>query len=301
MNTAEWIAVDWGMSNLRVWVFGAGNTEIAQLSSDQGVEKLVPDAFEPTLLALVDPYLGSGAVPVICCGMVGAQEGWAEAAFAQAPCAPPDASTALAVKAKDPRLDVRILPGVMQKSPGDVMRGEETQIAGFLAQNPKFFGTLCLPGTHTKWVQISAGEIVSFRTFMTGELFSLLGTRSLLRHSVDSDSWSDAAFQDAVEDGMGSPQQVASRLFGIRADGLVNGLGQGEARARLLGYLVGMELAGARGYWLGQDLALIGAPDLVKLYGDPLAQQGTPSRAFGGDEMVLAGLKTAYETLNQDP
>jgi hypothetical protein len=31
---------------------------------------------------------------------------------------------------------------------------------------------LCLPGTHTKWVHLSAGEVVSFRTFMTGELFA---------------------------------------------------------------------------------------------------------------------------------
>ena len=58
------------------------------------------------------------------------------------------------------------------------MRGEETQIAGFLALNPKFDGVICLPGTHTKWVHISAGEIVSFRTFMTGEMFALLSQQS---------------------------------------------------------------------------------------------------------------------------
>ena len=54
------------------------------------------------------------------------------------------------------------------------MRGEETQIAGFLSEFPGFDGVVCLPGTHTKWVHLSAGEIVSFRTFMTGELFGLL-------------------------------------------------------------------------------------------------------------------------------
>jgi 2-keto-3-deoxy-galactonokinase len=48
---------------------------------------------------------------------------------------------------------------------------------------PGFDGILCLPGTHAKWVQISAEEVVSFQTFMTGELFDLL-SHSVLRHSV---------------------------------------------------------------------------------------------------------------------
>lgn len=49
------------------------------------------------------------------------------------------------------------------------MRGEEIQIAGYLAEKPDFDGVICLPGTHTKWVRISAGEIVGFATFLTGE------------------------------------------------------------------------------------------------------------------------------------
>jgi len=200
----------------------------------------------------------------------------------------------------DARIAVHILPGIKQASPADVMRGEETQIAGFIAQNPDFFGTVCLPGTHTKWVQISAGEIVSFRTFMTGEMFALLGKQSVLRHSVIGDGWSDAAFLDAVNDAMGSPQQVASRLFGIRAAGLLDGLGQAEAKAQLSGLLIGMELAGARGYWLGQDLALIGDPILNMHYSDALERQGVICRSVSGDEMTLAGLKAAHKVLKRE-
>ena len=69
----------------------------------------------------------------------------------------------------------------MQTSPPDVMRGEETQIAGYLSKNPDFDGIICLPGTHTKWVHISANEIVSFKTFMTGEIFLSLSERSILK------------------------------------------------------------------------------------------------------------------------
>jgi len=74
---------------------------------------------------------------------------------------------------------MHILPGLKQDKNPDVMRGEETQIAGFLAGNPDFDGVLCLPGTHTKWVHISAKEIVSFQTVMTGELFALLSQNSV--------------------------------------------------------------------------------------------------------------------------
>jgi len=297
MNTIDWFAVDWGTSNLRVWGFGPQNALVQELRSDKGMGSLRPDEFEPALLDLIDPYLDDTPRPVICCGMVGARQGWAEAPYAAAPCAPPNAATALHVQAKDARIDVRILPGVMQGAPADVMRGEETQIAGFVAQNPNFAGTLCLPGTHTKWVQISAGEIVSFRTFMTGEIFALLGDQSVLRHGVQGDGWSDDAFAGAVQDAMGSPQQMAARLFGLRAEGLLHDLGQAEAKARLSGFLIGMELAGVRGYWLGQEVALIGDAALTALYGAALTRLGVPCAAYAGGDMTLSGLQAAYAAL----
>ncbi|MGV6840232.1 MAG: 2-dehydro-3-deoxygalactonokinase [Planktomarina sp.] len=300
MGEVEWFAVDWGTSNLRIWACNAQNEIVQTFKSNKGMSTLQPDEFEPTLLDVIGGYLTTPATPVMCCGMVGARQGWAEATYASAPCKPPNGVTALKVQAVDPRLDVRILPGVMQASPADVMRGEETQIAGFLAQNPDFMGTLCLPGTHTKWVQISAGEIVSFRTFMTGELFALIGGQSVLRHSVQGGDWSENAFFDAVEDAMTSPQQLAARLFGIRAEGLVNGLEQGEAKARLSGFLIGMELAAARPYWLGQEVAIIGDTAVKDLYGNALGRQGVPGTSYDAADMTLAGLNAAYAVLKKE-
>jgi hypothetical protein len=86
------------------------------------------------------------------------------------------------------------------RNPPDVMRGEETQIAGFLAAAPGFDGVLCLPGTHAKWVQISAEEVVSFRTFMTGEMFDLLSAQSVLRHSIAGGSDDAAPLRGRVRD-----------------------------------------------------------------------------------------------------
>ncbi len=299
-SQTEWVAVDWGTSNLRAWPMRADATPIASFESDQGMGKLSPDEFEPTLLNLIADHLPEGRkTPVICCGMVGAAQGWAEAPYAAVPCTAPGAEQARRVTAKDPRLDVYILPGVKQMQPADVMRGEETQIAGYIAQNPDFDGVLCLPGTHTKWVHISAKEIVGFRTFMTGEMFALLAKQSVIRHSVGTDGWDSEAFFEAVADAMSRPQTLASDLFSLRAGMLLHGTSAEASKARLSGLLLGLELAGARPYWLGQKVVLIGSETLARHYQSALTAQGADATIADGSALTLAGLAAAYRSLKE--
>jgi 2-dehydro-3-deoxygalactonokinase len=80
------------------------------------------------------------------------------------------------------------------------MRGEETGIAGFLEREPGFNGALCLPGTDTKWARVSAGEVVSFRTAMTGELFAAISGQTVPRHSVGTGGWDSETIAGAVEE-----------------------------------------------------------------------------------------------------
>lgn len=290
---ADWIAVDWGTSALRAWAMRDG-AAVAEASSDKGMGALDPAGFEPALLDLIEPWLGQGRMTVVACGMVGSRQGWAEARYAAVPCAPASGSMTVAPTA-DPRLAVHILPGLKQDNPADVMRGEETQIVGHIAMTG-FDGVVCLPGTHTKWAQISAGEVVSFRTFMTGEIFALLSSQSVLRHSVNH-GWDDDAFAQAVADAMSRPEAMAARLFNIRAEGLLHGLASGPARARLSGLLIGAELAAARPYWLGQDVAIIGAPGLSARYAEALGAQGLTPRIADATATTLAGLTAAYLSL----
>ena len=299
-NIAAWFAVDWGTTHLRVWAMGAAGEVLDLLSSDRGMGKLASEGFEPALLSLIAPYLAEdGATPVICCGMVGARQGWAEAPYTTVPCPPPDVRRAVKVPARDPRLDVRILPGLSQDKPADVMRGEETQIAGFLSQEPEFDGVLCLPGTHAKWVHISAGEVVSFQTFMTGEMFALLSGKSVLRHGMQEGGWDAGFFTTALDDAIARPQGIAASLFSLRAEGLLHGLTSAQACARLSGLLIGLELAGSRPYWLGRDVVLLGDGGLVAHYAAALAAQGVPARQVNADIVTLDGLKAAHATLKE--
>jgi 2-dehydro-3-deoxygalactonokinase len=286
-----WIAVDWGTSNLRAWAMD-GARILAEVQSDDGMGKLARDGFEPALLRLIGPWLDRGAVPIYACGMVGSRQGWVEAPYRTVPCTPLDAAALVAAPTLDPRLTVHIAPGLKQTTPADVMRGEETQIAGALSLMPGYDGILCLPGTHSKWAQISAGEVVSFQTFMTGEMFALLSEASVLRHGLQGDGWDDTAFDTAVSDALSRPERLGARLFSLRAEGLIAGLTPAAARARLSGLLIGTELAAARPYWLGQRVTLVGAAKLSSAYARALKSQGIDAQRLSVTDCTLAGLSS---------
>lgn len=292
-QTPDWIAVDWGTTHMRAWLRLNDGTVLDRRDSDKGMGGLSRDQFEPVLNDLLSDLASDARLPVIVCGMAGSRQGWAEAPYVAVPCAPPGSEAATLVASK--RWDVRILPGVKQSSPADVMRGEETQIAGFLASEPDFDGILCLPGTHNKWVHISAGEIVSFRTFMTGEIFALLSSQSVLRHSVDTDGWDEAAFIDALADTISRPADLAAKLFSLRAEGLLNDVSAAKAKARMSALLIGAELAAAKPYWLGQQVIILGEGSVARAYETALNSQGAMVRCVDAENMTLAGLTAAYE------
>lgn len=301
MNTwANWIAVDWGTSNLRLWAIDAQGQVRIERSSDQGMGRLTPNQFEPVLLTLCEGVLDPvRTTPVLICGMAGARQGWAEAPYLSVPV------TLSALGAggvtplvTSPLIAVRILPGLSQATPADVMRGEETQIAGFAALHPEFDGTLCLPGTHSKWVSLAQGSVSGFRTVMTGEMFALLSEHSVLRHSVGRDLAGDdldeIAFIEGVRQAWRAPDAAFATLFALRAESLLHATPPATLRARLSGLLIGMELAATRDFWEGQKVALIGAGSLTALYARALSEIGAVPQIEDGRDLALRGLCAAY-------
>ncbi len=295
-GTPDWIALDWGTSNLRGWAM-QGDAVLAEAWSDAGMGRLDRDGFAPALEALLTGWDVLPETPVIACGMVGSRQGWAEAPYRAVPC--PPLGDGQFASAPGPR-PVHIIAGLKQDRPPDVMRGEETQIAGFLALNPGWDGVVCLPGTHTKWAEVSAGEVVSFQTFMTGEMFSLLSTQSVLRHSVSADGSDAGAFDQAVTDAMSKPERMAARLFSLRAADLLQGAEPDVAVSQLSGTLIGAELAAARPYWLGRQIALIGGAQQSALYAQALKAQGVPATLTDASAMTRAGLCAARRLLKDN-
>jgi len=290
------IVADWGTSNLRIWGMDQRGNIVHTANSDKGMSSLEPSEFEPYLISQIKNWLPreeNARCHVVICGMAGAKSGWKEAAYLKAPCPPINEEKIIQVETEDQRISVSIIPGIMQKSPPDVMRGEETQIAGYLSKNPDFDGIICLPGTHTKWVHISAGEIVSFKTFMTGEIFLSLSEHSILNSSVQSDGLDLTSFLEAFEDTYSNPALLSSKLFGLRAADLLENTSTKLLKSKLSGYLIGSELAGAKSYWLGQNIVMIGNDDLCILYQKALKKLGLNATIENTQKVTLYGLQQA--------
>ena len=174
------------------------------------------------------------------------------------------------------------------------MRGEETQVHGFLQEHVNFSGLVCLPGTHSKWVRVERGSIKSFCTAMTGELFSLLSEQSVLKHSMTGD-WDDCAFASGVSDALRTPGSLTASLFAIRADDLLSTAPMGSGKARLSGLLIGAELAAAD---LSQrTVALIGSGRLTDLYRTALKVVGIEATAHDAGAAARAGLFAARRAI----
>ena len=294
-----WIAVDWGSSNLRVWALDRRHKILDSFSSNDGMLSLETGDFEPLLLKQISNWVANDVnIPVLCCGMVGAKQGWMEAPYATVPYNLMQETDSVKVICSDNRLDVRILGGLKQNNPADVMRGEETQIRGFLSDFADFDGIVCLPGTHTKWVHVSAGEVVSFRTFISGELFALMSEYSVLKHSVNSDGWSDQEFKSAVSESISNPQKIFSDFFKLRADDLLNKVEKSVLRSKLSGYIIGAELAGAKPYWLGQNVVILADNNLSKIYKAALEVQGIFAQEVDATKCTLDGLAQAFSLIH---
>ena len=184
-------------------------------------------------------------LPVVVSGMASSSLGILEIPYSRAPFPLHGASVRWSELSSADSCKVHVLSGVCATE--DIIRGEETQVMGLAhawgvdALNGR---TLVMPGTHSKHVVVEDGSLVSVKTFMTGELFALFSTHSVLRHSVRTEIPAPESVGDALRRGLdaGVDGEMPSRLFSIRA-GHVLGSGQEADRTGfLLGLLIGAEL-----------------------------------------------------------
>ena len=292
-------AVDWGTTRLRLWLLDAAGTVLAERRGDDGLTTARETGFSAILESHLTAMAAPKTLPVVACGMVGSRQGWLEAPYVDTP-APLDAILKGAVRVPDQARDIRVVPGLAQRLAGapDVMRGEETQLAG-AGLPAKGRHLVCMPGTHSKWVEVADGTVAGFGTWPTGELFSVLATHSILRHSLGEEpapvSPDNEFFQRACMAALADGGDVSANLFAIRAASLLQGLEPTDAAARLSGLLIGGEIASARRrYGARQEpVTLIGAGALGELYGAALGLAGIGVRLVDAEEAVRAGLFSA--------
>src|SRR5690606_26001122 len=265
-------------------------------ASPKGMGKLTREQFPAALAELLDGVVSSrpGPLEVLICGMAGARQGWLEAPYLETP----TDLRGLIAGAVRPEMDgsniaAAILPGVCQKAGADdVMRGEETQLLGLAALDPGFSGIVCMPGTHSKWAQLSGTRIERFSTAMTGELFEVLRTQSVLRHSLGGDldgPGRPEGFAAGAEAGLEHPAQLLGTLFQVRAGSLLSGRQPDWCAGYLSGLLIGTEI-GSNRHLIGQQaVPLIGSSVLCALYAQVLGMIGATGMPQDTTNIVLAG------------
>jgi 2-dehydro-3-deoxygalactonokinase len=287
------IAVDWGTSSFRAYRVAANGAVVERRSAPLGIMQVERGRFAQALESQIEDWLAPGEGPVLMCGMIGSRQGWKEAPYVACPAAPEDIAQRLVEVTWGARHRAWLAPGLSSRDDDgvpDVMRGEETQILGVLDELPHA-AWICLPGTHSKWVEIRGGKIARFRTHMTGEMFAVMKAHSILGRMMQETAldarWFDAGVQRARAAG-----GLLHHLFGVRARGLFGELPDTGASSYLSGILIGHELLSVP-VSAEAGVYLLGAPELERLYRRALEQFGRPSVTLDPDAAVRGLIRLA--------
>lgn len=288
------IAVDWGISSFRAYLLDAEGRISDRRESGGGILRVRGGDFAAALEAEIGRWLVQRRdALVVMSGMIGSRQGWREVPYVACPAEPAEIAQGMErVDWGEGEAEAWIVPGLLDESrPGqpDVMRGEETQVMGGLPALAAGSGLVCLPGTHSKWVRVENGVLQGFATYMTGEVFDLLQSHSILsrkmtKGAVTADRW----FIEGLM--LGRRGGLLNRLFSARSRALTGDLPEAEVRSYLSGLLIGDELAAAVPEQPA-DIHLLGAPALVALYQAALEKLGHRVERLDADA-VAAGLFT---------
>jgi 2-dehydro-3-deoxygalactonokinase len=261
------IAIDWGTSSLRCYRLDARANILESRASSYGILNVAPGQF-PRVLD--EQIAGWNETPIVMSGMVGSRQGWVEAPYVECPAGFDEIARGLKEVSWNKRR-AWIVPGVLCRGAvPDVMRGEEVQVLG-VGQD----GLFCLPGTHSKRVEVRNARIERFSTHMTGEVYAVLKQHSILGRMMEEGKPDPRAFGEGVRRS-GEAGGLLHQLFGVRAKGLVGELDGAASASYLSGLLIGHEL---RSYDV-RNVYLLGAPELVKLYARAAEALGIETHAL---------------------
>lgn len=189
-------------------------------------------------------------IPVLISGMASSSIGMQEVPYATLPFPLNGSQIAmqyLKSSAEFPH-EIMLISGV--RSSHDVMRGEEIQLIGLvdmLHLPESAEAVLIFPGTHSKHLLIQNHQLTHLQTFMTGELFSILSSHSILKDSLEVPGFTDLSERDreAFGKGVGLAESAGliRSLFSVRTNQLFQKLDKRENAFFLSGLLIGSELS----------------------------------------------------------
>lgn len=186
------------------------------------------------------------------------------------------------------------------RTENDVMRGEETKIVGCaqLIGNDESEQLFVLPGTHPKHVLIKDRRIIGFKTFMTGEFFDLLSTKSILSGSIaageDLNSRANQkSFMEAVQ--LSQTTNLLHHSFLVRTNQVLERLSKQQNYYYLSGLLIGAELASLESK---KSIYLLGGPAHRSLYTLACSTLGIDIiQSWDADQALIQGQATIFSRM----
>lgn len=244
----HFISCDWGTTSFRIRLVQLPEMQIVSSlhQNDIGFGQITLKRDEKISLlqqkidALLARRAPGEAIPCILSGMASSSIGISELPYGKLPIS----LKAFALPYEKLDKNIFLVSGLADEE--DVMRGEEVQIAGAVnkASGSEKNTLVILPGTHSKHALIQGKELVSFQTFLSGELFSILLKHSILKHSFPDEEKEQVditAFQRGIAASSG---YLLHELFAIRARQVLGNEPQLAKQDFLSGLLIGAELRG---------------------------------------------------------
>ena len=249
------ISCDWGTSNFRLRVVDRDSLEVlAARTSILGTkavhqqflaqdQKSQEEVFSAYLLEQIQTLpKGFQHLPMVVSGMASSTIGMKELQYAGFPFDGSGEQLYWEKMSLDSGLEFILVSGV--KSHTGIMRGEEIQAVG-LSTHLRVYGSaiLVLPGTHSKHIRYLDGAYTHLTNFMTGELFEVLTTHSILSNSVSEGPWDQCA-REAFSLGLqqGTLGSLTSHLLTVRTQDVLEHTPKDSNYFFLSGLLIGDEL-----------------------------------------------------------
>ncbi|MDB5715378.1 MAG: 2-dehydro-3-deoxygalactonokinase [Sphingomonadales bacterium] len=287
------VAVDWGSTARRAYLLDSGGKVVDELEDDTGILSVPRERLGSEVGALGKRF---GDVPMLMAGMIGSNRGIVETPYVACPASLSDITAKLTWLQPG---RIAIVPGLslLDGARADVMRGEEIQALGLYALGLAGGHTIiCHPGTHTKWIELVDGTVAGFRTIMTGELFSLLKSHSILSDVLRNPADVGPAFIDGVERGRVTGA-LGADLFGARAGVLLGSAEAGDAGSFISGLLIGNDVSLGLKSYDASNIVVLGRSSLTRLFAAAIEHCGRTTQEIDGAAAFTAGMRAIAERI----
>jgi 2-dehydro-3-deoxygalactonokinase len=287
--SSAFIALDWGTSSFRAYLLKADGTVQETVTTPDGILAVKDADFD----AALESHIGKWNVnlPIIASGMITSRQGWVELPYVACPASLQSIAAAVHPHTSKPGRRIFFVPGISTRSPDgtpDVIRGEETQVLGASQGGSEHFVT---PGTHSKWITVENQAITGFSSYMTGEVFALLKSHSILGKLMTGETGYASAFENGIRAGLKDPAGFLHNIFSTRTLALFNEMPTEHLSSYLSGQVIGTEIAHAIAKNpSGAQYQILATPALGEHYITAMKIAGLNVN-YGEPDVVVIGLR----------